>query len=391
MPPQGQQGQTSSAANFVWLLILIALFAVGVWFFKREWIVATIFAIKSVEIYILLGLEKTIDPVLAALSLPDMKQSYWWQWHQSMVNEGALIDYTKVQWDQVVQLCDSVGFFLAVPFSILTALGAYLLLFCHPGTRFGRVFSMNSLRKQGRKLWPYTSPVQENLVNTDITKGPWAMAELPMDFCKRHKLLRVEVNDREETVWAIDKPTAEAALAKQLGVQWTGIHRLPEHARALAACFLAKIDRNTSATKALLEQIARSSATGVLDFEGVDELLKKYEDSKALKWLEKRHAYVYTLMASMLDISRSEGVLASADFLWLKPLDRPLWYMLNSVGRQTAVIEAAGPFAHWLAEKRLKRPLRTPMVGQAVSALAEEVANILYTEAGDSWHTSTEA
>ncbi len=48
-----------------------------------------------------------------------------------------------------------------------------------------------------------------------------------------------------------------------------------------------------------------------------------------------------------------DGVQASADFLWLKPIDRRLWYMLNTVGRQTPFAEVAGPYAHWLAEREM--------------------------------------
>ena len=57
------------------------------------------------------------------------------------------------------------------------------------------------------------------------------------------------------------------------------------------------------------------------------------------------------LIASLLEMARIDGVLASAEFLWLKPVDRRMWYMLNCVGRQTAVAEIAGLFAHWQAEK----------------------------------------
>ena len=83
-------------------------------------------------------------------------------------------------------------------------------------------------------------------------------------------------------------------------------------------------------------------------------------------------------MASMLELARTDGVLASAEFLWLKPLDRKLWYMLNSVGRQTAVPEIAGAFAHWTAEKKTKRALRVPMVDEAAKSLEVAMKEIIY-------------
>ncbi|GAI86113.1 unnamed protein product, partial [marine sediment metagenome] len=47
----------------------------------------------------------------------------------------------------------------------------------------------------------------------------------------------------------------------------------------------------------------------------------------------------------------------------------PTYNILNSVGRQTPYTEAGGPFAHWLAEKAIRHPLRSPVVDEAVKAL----------------------
>ena len=52
--------------------------------------------------------------------------------------------------------------------------------------------------------------------------------------------------------------------------------------------------------------------------------------------------------------------------------------MLNSVGRQVSFTEVAGPFGHWKVEKRLRRPLKTPMLDEAITALEAGVAEIIY-------------
>lgn len=150
--------------------------------------------------------------------------------------------------------------------------------------------------------------------------------------------------------------------------------------------FSAKAQRQSDLAKELLEQIAASSVSGKLNFTTIEELALKCENSKLMKWIEARHAYVYSFMATLLQQARLDGVLASAEFLWLKPLDRRLWYVLNSIGRQTVVVEVAGPFAHWLAEKKLKRPLRTPVVSEAVHALEHSVQEILYIDESQRWH-----
>ena len=75
-------------------------------------------------------------------------------------------------------------------------------------------------------------------------------------------------------------------------------------------------------------------------------------------------------------------MLAVAEFIWLKPLDRPLWYMLSSVGRQTVFPEVAGPFCHWLVERRLRRPLVVPMIQCAIDSLNEALAEFIYNPEG---------
>src|SRR5262249_47727793 len=148
----------------------------------------------------------------------------------------------------------------------------------------------------------------------------------------------------------------------QLGPTWSGVHKLPIEIKALAVIFIARALREREIADNFLTQIAQSAASGRLNFVGVEKQLENYANSKPIKWLETRHAYVYTLMASLLELARTDGVLASAEFLWVKPVNRRLWYILNSVGRTTAVVEVSGVYAHWLAEKQLGQSIKTPMV-----------------------------
>jgi intracellular multiplication protein IcmP len=106
--------------------------------------------------------------------------------------------------------------------------------------------------------------------------------------------------------------------------------------------------------------------------------LHKHESSKLVQEVLSKHAYVLTMMAAMLLLARTDGVQASADFLWLKPIDRRLWYMLNTVGRQTPFVEVAGPFAHWVAEREIGRKLLIPMVEEATNALEGSLKEIIY-------------
>jgi len=93
----------------------------------------------------------------------------------------------------------------------------------------------------------------------------------------------------------------------------------------------------------------------------------------------QRHAYRLNVLASFLVAARDDGVVPAAEFLWLKPIDRRLWYVLNSVGRQTPFSEVAGPFAHWKAEIAMGRLSLVPMIDEAIKALEIAVKEIKLT------------
>ena len=161
--------------------------------------------------------------------------------------------------------------------------------------------------------------------------------------------------------------------------------------KALFVIFVSRVSRDQEVSFKILHQLARSSGGGRLDFSGIEELAAQHKEHPVVKWAAAHHAYVYTVLATILELARLEGVLATSEFVWLKPLDRRLWYVLNAVGRSTPVVEAAGVYAHWLAEKKLRRRLSTPVVAEAVDALDKAVGEILYMAEGESWRTNSVA
>ena len=169
-------------------------------------------------------------------------------------------------------------------------------------------------------------------------------------------------------------------FSQQMGPLWVNLQDLPEYMKVLFAIFAAKANQDGKAANKLLFQIAESAESGKLNFQGYMPLLRKHVRSPIVGRSCSPHAYQYTLMASLLEAARNDGVLATAEILWLKPMNRQLWYMLNSVGRQTAFPEVAGLYAHWIVEKRLRRPLKVPQVEQAVISLQAALDDILYKE-----------
>lgn len=386
MSQQQSQSPSDQTTNFFWLLVLILLAGLSIWFFAREWFITPIFWVRLYEVELIKFVITNLSSVNNFLHIPlpsldDLLKS------QSYILQ---IEPDKVKWEDFVQVNTYVGNLVRFPVAFILVVIGMIVYFRHGQLRFRQSHTMQTLKDIGSQNWPEITPVLSlDLVKEDIEKGPWAMAKTPLQYAEMHNIAQVTEMNKIK-VWTAEKGTASRLFSLQLGPLWQGVDALPIHAKALAVIFVARAVRDRDIAHKFLNQISASAGGGKLDFTGVEEALQKYKTSKVIRWVEKRHAYVNTFMATLLQVGRSDGVLATAEFLWLKPVDRRLWYTLNSVGRQTSVVEVAGIFAHWLAERRIERPLKTPMVKQAVAALQTALEDTLYVAAGEKWHTLKE-
>ena len=383
MSPPGQQSTSDHTSNFFWLIALIAGALVAVWLFKRPWFVFPVYYCRYYELSVFQYVLSKWNMMALAIHMPLVNLTEL----SNMKTYIANSDPNKVNFTAFVTLNRVIGDWIRW-FTVPVLIGLGLLAYFNSANRkFTHIYTMKTLSTVGKENWPEISPVLSlDLVKEDIEKGPWAMARTPLNFCKENNLISPITID-QRNVWKLDKGIAHRLLTIQVGPLWTSVYDLPIHMKALVIIFIARAERERDIARQFLSQISRSAGGGKLDFSGVEEQLKKFGNSRVLRWLQPRHAYVYSMMASLLEISRSDGVLATAEFLWVKPVDRRLWYVLNSVGRQTAVVEIAGSHSHWLTEKKLGRGLRTPMVDEAVNALEVSMLDTLCIVKGDSWHT----
>jgi intracellular multiplication protein IcmP len=382
----GGQQQTDQTANFFWMISLICGVIIATWFLKREWIVIPVFYIRDLEIDFVEWLSIVWVPVAKFfhLPIPDVARL------EALQVYIQSADPARVSWRTFSSINAEFGDWVRYPvIAVLLLLGGFS--FFRRSGQFRHTYTMKTLRVVGEEVWPQITPITSlDLVKEDIDTGPWAMAVPPLHFARHHELLSTK-QVAHKKIWTLKEKPAYRLFVMQLGSLWKGLDHLPIHAKALAYIFLCRATGKRSEAMDLLKHIAASASTGKLDFTGISEKLKSFHNHNILQWLEKRHAYTTTLLATLLEIARSDGVLASAEFLWLKPVDRRLWFVLNSVGRRTAVVEVAGVFSHWKAEKKVGRALKTPMVKAAVDSLGEALQTILVIEEGDQWRADNEA
>ncbi|MBM4222736.1 MAG: phosphoesterase [Gammaproteobacteria bacterium] len=292
-------------------------------------------------------------------------------------------------WGAITYIAQQTGRYFAALQGLLALMVFYHVWGRNAQLRYNKKYTMLDLAKQEQNNWKTIMPVVGlNLIEQDVLVGPWAMAMTPLQFVKKHELIKIETVADRKSPWKtegvkkmiLDKEKSYTVFLSQMGPLWSGEFDLPEHRRALFAVFLARIEHDQKGSQELINALAVSYTKGRPDFSLVKPLIQKHRQSKKAAECVQNHAYVYTVLASMLKMARLDGVLASADFLWLKPVDRELWYVLNTVGRQTPFAEVAGPFAHWKAEEEMGRPLFRPIIEEAVTALENALEKVVYTE-----------
>jgi hypothetical protein len=238
--------------------------------------------------------------------------------------------------------------------------------------------TLESFIKVQAKMWPVISPIVNFIPSS-------SSARIPGETVPDKLPLFAEALSPEEWVaWCRipivngvpDKERARQAYIRQLGPRWNGTAGLPIHVICLLAAFALQGVQKRDKAEALLSEIAQdwTPEKGFLPkAELVAKCRKLMEDpavgGKAMA-ITGRHAWrVTALLGALKWARRAGGVLAPAQFLWLRGAERNLWYPLNNLGRRAFHAEGAGAMAHFMAEEAAQKPLVIPRMETAIATL----------------------
>lgn len=361
---QQQGGSSDNSMAPVWITILVFITIYIVWKEAHQYIVSAVFYVNILQ-------AKLVHLVSGNQEL------------QNEIFYMQTADPSSVDFDNLMEYTRRVGNYVRYPIVGILVILAIVLYRSNITLRFRKTYTMKSLRIQEQYNWPAIMPViKEDLVNTDLDVGPWASAMTPMEFARKYDLLKKNdglINSQTpglEMTAAIKRGDAKRIFTLQLGAYWQGFDKCSPHAAAIAGVFMARMNQDRDGARKILDTINKTFVLGKPDFSVATPYIKKYMNTEAVQEIEHRHAYLLAVIASLLEEGRKDGVIASAEFLWLKAIDRRLWYMLNCVGRQTPYAEVGGPFAHWKAEKEIGRPTKLPMIDEAIKALEQAVKEV---------------
>ncbi|MDM7322423.1 MAG: hypothetical protein P3W87_003885, partial [Gammaproteobacteria bacterium] len=125
---------------------------------------------------------------------------------------------------------------------------------------------------------------------------------------------------------------------------------------------------------AQINQSCAGQKNGLPNLTVAQWIYDKYRQNPQAKKLFAIHHWEYTYLYALFKIAKKNGKVTHTSFIWLKPQDRILFYVLNTVGRATPHTEAAAAFAQYDFEVQCAKMKRLPVTldeaGNVVPSIA---------------------
>lgn len=318
----------------------------------------------------------------------------------------AEADPASLSWETMWKVLRYTGSWIRWPFALLLVLFGVAAIFMGRVGGLVRRFNMESLLKNNAESFPCLRPVVGRgkylLSPESYDSGLWKVARTPAQFALEHGLLLDEqgkpfspeqalkngLPSTELPAWGkarLDGEKALRVLTEQLGKPFEGYEGLSPCRRALAVAFLAYANGDKKNCISILDMVSCSyneidgnADCPVLTDSAFEKRLKKtwarHKDVLSEKSMATHAACELPWFMALLYRARQKGVLAGSQFLWLRPMDRPLWYALNQCGGRAAWAEGFAAWAHYMAEEQEGKALTEPHVAPAVASLREALS-----------------
>lgn len=401
----GQQAENTLHENTIgWaiLLVVIAVIVYIFWYFKAEEVRNVIRWIRYSEAwvlqwFVLLGEMTGISD--GRFIFKGQSISFWdaFKGNSDLIsrhvrgggNPNATLYYGMANYDKNALTYDHLSLFnamtmgpLKILFILISVLGAFWCLFIGPHTQYRSRLGLDGLIARQAPNFPVISPFVDFNPSTQPPRPPGS--PVPVELPEFAEALGPEewlaYNQIPIPNGVVDEDALQKHFQKQLIGRWKGVKALKPYQQVLLAAFCLKASRKRGDSDEMLSRIAMCwNFKGGLNLNKDRKLVSQaraiLKDSKISGGTLaacNRHAFVTTALLRGLAYARSEGgVLAPAQFVWLRAHDRTLWYPLNNLGRQSFHTEAIGAMAHYKSEKLTDRPIPTPKVEYAIQTMTD--------------------
>lgn len=278
--------------------------------------------------------------------------------------------------------------YLKFPVTLILGIYALVSFFLKFDSKFTRKMGLENMITEHAKAFPVITPITKfNPLESGFrTLGsavpskmaPFAEALSPEEWVA-YKAIPMPNNQ-------LDLSVTRQCFLKQLGRRWRSPQRLPHYMQALFVAFAMKASGMRRESDDFLSELAKcwDPKRGLRLSKTVRKTMRHHLDNpktgRVMSKLALQHAFTTTALLRLLQTAREQGgVLAPAQFIWLRAVDRHLWYPLNNLGRSAVHIEASGAIAHYRAEKSANKPIPNPKVEPAVEGLVTYLEKNGYT------------
>ncbi len=371
----GQENVTATDNAIAWFFLSLVILGLSIliWYYQQDNIRNAIRYVRFLELWIL---HWFVD---AKQILVINKREYTFGEIYQVILE---IPKTKLNSELMLIFRSATMHYYRWIFPPILFLMGLWALFKGPRTGYRSKMDVNALITRQARNFPIISPFVKFNPNEQPPRPPGSPvpAELPLFAEALSPEEWIAYHNIPMPDGKMDLPALERAFSKQLGARWRGWQKLAPHRQILLAAFCLKASRKRNDSDDMMSRIAKCwDEKNRLNFSKDRKLLSdaravlrnpKLSD-KVLKTCNQ-HGFEQTAMLRALMTARQDGgVLASSQFLWLRGYDRVLWYPLNNLGRQSFHMEAFGSMAHFKLEKIIGRPIPTPKIQDAITALVE--------------------
>src|ERR1700677_822923 len=296
----------------------------------------------------------------------------------------------RVQFGQLVRLYRNIGQELVYPdMALVLALAAFCFLRAG-NARFARTFDLEKLMaEQAIHSRSTAAFVGRRLKLSKLRTGDPRPADAALHVDEG--VARYATSEKG----GFDEAAARREFMPQVGGRWTDARAASPAVRSMLAVFaLQGVQRRDEAARLLgllSGGLPRGKADGgagpeePLAFDPktlrlADRVLATGEVSAwAFEVMDQHHFATPGLMSVLNQARLRSGVLAPAQFAFLKLVDRRLWYALHALGFESDAliahphpsmrVEAIGAGAHWAAERAVGVPIPTPEFDSALAAI----------------------
>ena len=118
----------------------------------------------------------------------------------------------------------------------------------------------------------------------------------------------------------------------------------------------------SGAIKDALNYSAYGSEQGLANLTVAQEGFNEWRDNQQANRLALKHHWEYPFLSALLELAQRRGKVGTWQFIWLKPMNRIMFYCLNTVGRHTPHAQAALCFSQIQFDKEVAKQGRLPVI-----------------------------